>query len=146
MELLNSKYCWAFCSNFKEYALQMANLFVKLLLCTISQKFSYSLKFFKFLFVFIFGYAAVHRLSLVAARRAIFSSRCLGFSLGWLLSLQGTDSRLVGFSSCMGFSLGWLLSLQSTDSRLVGFSSCSTQALEHGHRLSCSAACGIFPD
>ena len=42
----------------------MANLFVKLLLCTIYQKFSYSLKkiFFKFLFVFVFGYAAVHRL------------------------------------------------------------------------------------
>ena len=88
----------------------MANLFVKLLLCTIYQKFSYSLKkiFFKFLFVFVFGYAAVHRLSLVAARRAIFSLQCMGFSLGWLLLLQSIDNRLVGFSNC------------------------STQALEHG--------------
>ena len=46
-----------------------------------------------------------------------------------------------GYSSlwCMGFSLQWLLLLQSTGSRHAGFSSC-------GHGLSCSAACGIFPD
>ena len=60
---------------------------------------------------------------------------------------------------CVGFSLLWLLSLQSTGSRHAGFSSCGTWAsvaVAHGlqsagsvvvaHRLSCSAARGIFPD
>ena len=52
---------------------------------------------------------------------------------------------------CTGFSLRWLLLLQSTGSRHVGFSSCSSWALERrlsscGAWASCSAACGIFPD
>ena len=52
----------------------------------------------------------------------------------------------------MGFSLWWLLLLQSTGSRHVGFSSCGTRAQQlwlTGSRvqaLSCSVACGIFPD
>ena len=54
-----------------------------------------------------------------------------------------------------GFSLWWLLLLQSMGSRCAGFSSCGARALEHrlsagsvavAHGLSCSAACGIFPD
>ena len=35
---------------------------------------------------------------------------------------------------CLGFSLPWLSSLQSTGSMVVA------------HRLSCSTACGLFPD
>ena len=44
-----------------------------------------------------------------------------------------------GYSSlqCVGFSLQLLLLLRSTGSRHAGFSSCG---------LSCSTACGIFPD
>ena len=44
-----------------------------------------------------------------------------------------------GYSSlwCAGFSLQWLLLLQSTDSRCVGFSSCGLRAIER--RLS---SCG----
>ena len=48
---------------------------------------------------------------------------------------------------CSGFSLQWLLSLQSSGSRHMGFSSCSMCAQWVWHTgLSCSAACGIFPD
>ena len=49
------------------------------------------------------------------------------------------------FSSCgergllTGFSLRWLLLLQSTGSRSAG-------SVVVAHGLSCSAACGIFPD
>ena len=46
-----------------------------------------------------------------------------------------------GYSSlrCAGFSLRWLLSLRSMGSRPAG-----SVGVTHG--LSCSAACGIFPD
>ena len=49
------------------------------------------------------------------------------------------------------FSLQWLLLLQCTGSRHMGFSSCSPWSLEHRLNscdtlLSCSEACGIFPD
>ena len=50
-----------------------------------------------------------------------------------LVTMSGGYSLL----QCAGFSLWWLLLLQSTGSRHVGFSSCGTQALEH--RLS---SCG----
>ena len=60
-----------------------------------------------------------------------------------------------GYSSlwCADFLL-WLLLLQSTGSRCAGFSSCGTWAqlswhvgsVVVAHRLSCSTACGIFPD
>ena len=68
-------------------------------------------------------FIVVHGLSLVAVSR--------GYSL-----LQ-----------CVGFSLQWLLLLRSTGSRHAGFSSCGTQAsVVVAHGLSCSVACGIFPD
>ena len=55
-----------------------------------------------------------------------------------------------GFSllSCVGFSLWWLLSLWSSGSGCTDFSSCNTclGSVVGAHRLSCSAACGIFPD
>ena len=45
------------------------------------------------------------------------------------------------------FSLQWLLLLQSTGSRCTAFSSCGMRAsVVVVHRLSSSAACGIFPD
>ena len=47
---------------------------------------------------------------------------------------------------CSGFSLRWLLLLQSTSSRNVGFTSCKVWARSCGDRLSCSMACGILPD
>ena len=52
-----------------------------------------------------------------------------------LVAVSGGYSLL----RCAGFSLRRLLLLWSTGSRRAGFSSC-------GHGLSCSAACGIFPD
>ena len=57
------------------------------------------------------------------------------------------DAARGGYSSsqCAGFSLWWLLLLQSTGSRRAGFSSCGVRAsVVVAHRLSCSAACGIF--
>ena len=82
----------------------------------------------KFIYLFIYfwlrwAFVAVRGLSLVAVSR--------GYSL-----LQ-----------CVGFSLQWLLLLRSTGSRHAGFSSCGTQAsVVVAHGLSCSVACGIFPD
>ena len=59
-----------------------------------------------YLFVCLFIYfclhlvfVAVHGLSLVAASRDYSSLQCTGFSLRWLLLLQSTGSRHVGFSS-----------------------------------------------
>ena len=57
----------------------------------------------------------------------IFVFACTGFIAAHGLSLVA-GSRLWS----VGFSLQWLLLLQSTDSRV--------------HRLSCSMACGIFPE
>ena len=59
--------------------------------------------FFVFVFVFFWlrwVFVAARRLSLVAASRGDSSLRCTGFSLWWLLLLQSTGSRHVGFSSC----------------------------------------------
>ena len=61
----------------------------------------------------------------------------------------------VGFSlvaASRSYSLlQWLLLVRSMGSGCTGFSSCGSWALEPGsvvvaHRLSCSMACGIFPD
>ena len=61
--------------------------------------------FFNKLYLFIyFGlswvFVAARALSLVAASRGYSSLWCVGFSLWWLLLLQSTGSRCVGFSSC----------------------------------------------
>ena len=62
----------------------------------------FSLSSFTFeLMVFI----AVCGLSLVAASGGYFSLRCAGFSLRWLLLLQSTGSRRMGFSSCGSWAL-----------------------------------------
>ena len=78
-----------------------------------------------FLKLLIFGYA----------RLCCCSEQGLGYSSLW----------------CTGFSLQWLLQLQNTGSRHLRFSSCNLRALECGlssyvDTLSCSMACGIFPD
>ena len=61
-------------------------------------------KLFIFLFFIYFWlcwvFLAAHGLSLVAASRGYSSLRSMGFSLRWLLLLQSTGSRCVGFSSC----------------------------------------------
>ena len=61
--------------------------------------------FYKFIYLFIYFwlrwvFAAAHRLSLVAASGGYSSLWCVGFSLWWLLLLQSTGSRRLGFSSC----------------------------------------------
>ena len=80
-----------------------------------------------YMYVFIYLWlcwvlVAALRLSLVAASR--------GYSSLW----------------CAGFSLQWLLLLWSTGSRRVGFSSCVMGSVVVAHGLSCSAACGTFPN
>ena len=59
--------------------------------------------FLIYLFVYFWlcwVFIAVHGLSLVVVSGAYSSLWCSGFSLQWLLLLQSTDSRHVGFSSC----------------------------------------------
>ena len=55
-------------------------------------------------------FVAVRGLSLVAASGGYSSLRCAGFSLLWLLLLQSTGSRRVGFGSCGSRALGRRLS------------------------------------
>ena len=45
-------------------------------------------------------FVAAHGLSLIAASEGYSLLQCMGFSLWWLLLLQSTGSRSVGFSSC----------------------------------------------
>ena len=58
----------------------------------------------KFIYLFIFGCIGSSLLrgglSLVAASGGYSSSRCMDFSLRWLLLLQSTGYRCAGFSSC----------------------------------------------
>ena len=60
--------------------------------------------FYKFIYLFIYWllwvFVAAHGLSLIALSGGYSSLRCMGFSLWWLLLLQSTGSRRVGFSSC----------------------------------------------
>ena len=75
-------------------------------------------------------FVAAHGLSLVVASGDYSSLWCTGFSLRWLLLLWSTGSRCVGFSTCGT----WAQQLWLAGSVVVA------------HGLSCSAACGIFPD
>ena len=86
--------------------------------------------FFNFIYFWLrWVFVAVRELSLVAASRGYASLRCMSFSLRWLLLLRSPACRRVGFGSCGSWAL---------ERRL---SSCGTW-----HGLSCSTACGIFPD
>ena len=49
-------------------------------------------------------FVAARGLSLVAVSGGYSSLRCVGFSLRWLLWLQSTGSRRVGFSSCSAWA------------------------------------------
>ena len=84
------------------------------------------------IYLLIFGWVGSSLLrtgfSLVAASGGYSSLRCACFSLRWLLLLGSTGSRCVGFSSCGSWALGVWASV----------------AVAHG--LTCSAACGIFPN
>ena len=81
--------------------------------------------------------------------------RCMGFSLQWLLLLWSMGSRHAGFSSCgtqaqqlqrAGSRACRLQQLWHFGSAVVARGLQSTGSVVVGHGLSCSAACGIFPD
>ena len=63
-----------------------------------SMYFIYLYKFIYFWLRWVF--VAARGLSLVAVSGGYSSLWCMGFSLWWLLLLQNTGSRRVGFSSC----------------------------------------------
>ena len=68
----------------------------------VSRKASF---FNEFVYLFIYFwlrwvFLAVRGLSPVGARGGYSSLQCAGFSLRWLLFLQSTGSRRMGFSSC----------------------------------------------
>ena len=90
--------------------------------------------FYFFLLHWVF--VAACGLSLVAVSGGYSSFQCTGFSLWWLLLLQSTGFRYADFSSCST----WTQQLWLAGSRA------QAQQLCHTHGLSCSAACGIFPD
>ena len=93
-------------------------------------------KFILFIYFWLhWVFAAACRLSLVAVSGGYSLLPCVGFSLPWLLLLQSTGSRCTGFSSCST----WAQQLWLAGSRAQ-----AQQCVVHG--LSCSAACGIFPD
>ena len=56
--------------------------------------------FFWFYFWLCWVFVAARGLSLVTGSGGCSSLRCAGFSLRWLLFLQGTGSRCISFSSC----------------------------------------------
>ena len=83
-----------------------------------------------FIFLLLWVFVAARGLSLVTASGGYSWLRCAGFSLRWLLLLQSTGSRRMGFSSC------------STWASVVAvheLSSCGLRALER--RLSSCGAC-----
>ena len=86
--------------------------------------------FFLNLFIYIYFwlywvFVSVRGLSPVAASGGHSSSRCAGLSLSQPLPLRSTGSR-------------------QADSRRAGSRRAGSVVVAHG--LSCSAACGIFPD
>ena len=74
-------------------------------------------------------------LSLVVASGAYSSLKCTGFSLQWLLLLHSSGSRCTGFSGC-----------GARAPVVVARGLWSAGSVVVGHGLSCSTACGIFPD
>ena len=121
-------------------------------------------------FLFVLAALGLHccGLSLVAASGGYSLLRCAGFSLLWLLLLQSTGSRCVGFSNCsMRAQQLWhagprahrLQQLRCVGSVVAahGFQgarasvvvACGLQSagsVVAAHGLSCSVACGIFLD
>ena len=101
-----------------------------------------SIFFFSFLFWLHWVFVAARGLSLVAVSGGHSSLWCGGFSLRWLLLLWSTGSRHSGFSS-RSTRASVVVALGSVVVAL-GFQSAVSVVVVHG--LSCSAACGIFPD
>ena len=98
--------------------------------------FIYLFLFLKFIYFWLhWVFIGSRGLSLAAVSRGYSSWRCMSFSLRWLLLLRSTGSRRTGFSSCGTWA---------QQSWLMGSRAQAQQLLLHG--LSCSAACGIFPD
>ena len=63
--------------------------------------FLFFFKFYILIYLWLcWVFVAARGLSLVAASGGYSSLRCTGFSLQWLLLVQSTGSRHVGFSSC----------------------------------------------
>ena len=94
------------------------------------------------LFIYLFIYLwlhwvfiAAHGLSLVAVSGGYSLLWCTGFSLRWLLLLRSMGSRRTGFSSC-----------GARASVVVTRGLWSTGSVVAAHGISCSVACGIFPD
>ena len=74
------------------------------------------------LFLIIWVFVAAWGLSLVVVSRGYSLLQFTGFSFRWLLLLQSTGFRHMGFGSCSPGALGY-----------VGFSSCGTQAQKLSH-------------
>ena len=98
--------------------------------------------FFKLINLFLLIYfwlcwvfLAAHGLSLVAVSGGYSS-------LWWLLLLRSTGSQCVGFSSCGT----WAQQLWLVGSRAQPLQLWCTGSVGVAHGLSCSVACGIFPD
>ena len=101
----------------------------------------FSLYFFIYILFFSFLFCCTGSLllyvgfSLVVRSRDYPSLQCMGFSLWWLLLLWSTGSRRTGFSTCSARAQQlWRMALEHAGSVVVA------------HGLSCSGACGIFPD
>ena len=70
---------------------------------TVEAAFPTSISFVVFFLTYFWlrwVFVAVRGLSLVEANGGYSSLQCAGFSLQWLLLLQSTGSRHVGFRSC----------------------------------------------
>ena len=98
--------------------------------------FKHFLKFILFIYFWLhWVFVAARGLSLVAVSGGYSLLQCTGFSLQWLLLLQSTGSRRVGFSRCDAWA-----------SVVVAHGLWSAGSVIVVHGLSCSTACGIFPD
>ena len=121
---ISKSYCWIICFSFQFYQICFT-YFESLLLVEyrcivytfiIIYYYIYNLHFYYYIysqatlflyncifnlfFIFVLGLRCCSVLSLVAASGGYSSLRCVGFSLHWLLLLQSTGSRHMGFSSC----------------------------------------------
>ena len=125
-------------SLIKMFSFYMFETFHNIITFFLKKHTSSYLGFFVF-FVFVFWlcwiFVAMCGLSLVAASGGYSLLRYVGFSLRWLLMLWSTGSRCAGFSSCGS-------GLSSYGSQALG----AQASVVVAHGLSCSVACGIFPD
>ena len=112
-----------------------------------SSLFSFFLSFFFFYFWLHWVFDAARGLSLVAASGGYSSLRCTGFSLRWLLLLWsmgsiGTQAQQLWLAG----SRAQAQQLWRLGSVVVARGLQSAGSVVVAHELSCSVACGIFPD